>query len=403
MPHPTRLVAVLVPPHYSYHRGVLHGISSFVKQTEHPWSVYMEYDTQVRLPDLSHWDGDGIITSFNNKNVIKSLARKDIPIVGLGTGGYKPIDESIPYAYVGSDHRDISRLAFEHFYNLGLRRFAYCGATASCDKSWSDRRGQAFREFTEEAGCHCDLFTASLKFRPNTWSQVLERIQRWLKSLSPPVGLMASCDRRGRLLLDALRAMGANVPEDFAVIGVDSDPILCNLSLPPLTSVRPDTHRIGFLAAELLHRMISGEHLSEQLFSVKAVGVDERRSTDLLAIEDDEIASVLRFIRKHACDPIQVGDVLKAIPLSRSTIENRFKKLLGRSIHAEIRRIQLKKAKKLLAETDLPLSVVASRAGIQTIQYLTTLMHKEIGTTPAKYRSHARTKNLDTHLAKYEI
>jgi LacI family transcriptional regulator len=193
------------------------------------------------------------------------------------------------------------------------------------------------------------------------------------------------------------------VPEDFAVIGVDSDPILCNLSLPTLTSVRPDTHHIGFLAAELLHRMMSGERLTEQLYSVKALRVDARRSTDLLAIEDDEIASALRFIRKHACNPIQVRDVLSAIPLSRSTLENRFKKVLGRSIHAEIRRIQLEKAKNLLSETDLSLPAVANRAGIQTVQYLTTLMHKEIGTTPAKYRSLVRTKSLDTNMASYEI
>jgi LacI family transcriptional regulator len=396
-------VAVLVPPRDSYHRDVLHGIYSFVRQAKHPWSVYMEYNPQVRMPNLNHWEGDGIITSFNNKNVIKSLARIDVPIVGLGTGGYQPIDESIPYAYVGSDHQDISRMAFEYFYNLGLRRFAYCGAPANGKKSWSDRRGQAFREMTEEAGCHCDLFTANLNTRLNTWPQVLKRVQYWLESLTPPVGLMASCDRRGRLLLDALRAMRANVPEDFAVIGVDSDPILCNLSLPTLTSVRPDTHHIGFLAAELLHRMMSGERLTEQLYSVKALRVDARRSTDLLAIEDDEIASALRFIRKHACNPIQVRDVLSAIPLSRSTLENRFKKVVGRSIHAEIRRIQLEKAKNLLSETDLSLPVVANRAGIQTVQYLTTLMHKEIGTTPAKYRSLVRTKSLDTNMASYEI
>lgn len=398
--HTQRQVAVLVPDRSCYHRGVLHGISSFVRHVKHQWSVYLDYDPQIRMPNLDNWDGDGVITSFIDKEVINSLASKNVAIVGLGTGGYEPIGESIPFAYVGSDHRDIARLAFEHFYNLGLRRFAYCGAPERSRNRWSDRRGQAFREIAEESQCQCSVFATSLATPPNTWPKSLKRVQRWLDSLSTPVGLMASCDRRGRLLLDALREMQANVPEDFAVIGVDNDPILCNLSLPPLTSVRPDTHGVGFLAAKLLYQMMQGERPEKQLYTVKALGIDERLSTDSLAVEDSELAAALRYIRQHACDPIQVSDVLSVIPLSRSTLENKFKKILGRTIHAEIRRIQLEKAKNLLSETNLALDVVASRVGIQTIQYLTTLMHKEIGTTPAKYRRLARTGSLDANLAK---
>ena len=60
-----------------------------------------------------------------------------------------------------------------------------------------------------------------------------------------------------------------------------------------------------------------------------------RQSTDVLAGDDAQLAQAIRFVREHACDPISVADVLRIIPLSRSTLENRFRASLGRALHAQ--------------------------------------------------------------------
>ena len=81
----------------------------------------------------------------------------------------------------------------------------------------------------------------------------------WVEALPKPVGLMACNDIRGQQVLNACRDVEIAVPEDVAVLGVDNDDVLCDLSYPTLSSVLPDTRRTGFEAAALLERMIGGE------------------------------------------------------------------------------------------------------------------------------------------------
>ena len=57
---------------------------------------------------------------------------------------------------------------------------------------------------------------------------------------------------------------------------------------------------------------------------------------------------MLRYIRDHACEGIDVPDALDAVPQSRRRLEYRFKKLLGRTPHEEIVRVRLERVKSLL-------------------------------------------------------
>ena len=43
------------------------------------------------------------------------------------------------------------------------------------------------------------------------------------------------------------------------MIGVDDDEVICELSNPPLSSVQPDTIRLGYEGAALLDAMMNGE------------------------------------------------------------------------------------------------------------------------------------------------
>ncbi len=44
------------------------------------------------------------------------------------------------------------------------------------------------------------------------------------------------------------------------------------------------------------------------------------QSTDVFAIDDPKIQQVLRFIREHASEGIDVRDVLQAVPMARRTL-----------------------------------------------------------------------------------
>jgi LacI family transcriptional regulator len=144
---------------------------------------------------------------------------------------------------------------------------------------------------------------------------------------------------------------------------------------------------MGYEAAALLDRLMSGRKVSQLHFVVEPEGVVTRRSTDTLAIEDADVAAAVRFIHENACKRIQIDDVVRRVGVSRSTLKSRFRAVMGCSIHAEIQRIRLERAKQLIADTDLPLKQIALQAGFQYVQYLTRLFRSRVGLTPAKFRS----------------
>lgn len=124
---------------------------------------------------------------------------------------------------------------------------------------------------------------------------------------------------------------------------------------------------------------------------VPPIGIATRQSTDVVAVEDRATAMAMRFIRDHACDGINMKDVLRAVPQSRRRLENQFRRLFGRTPHGEILRVQLARARQLLLQSDLPLPVVAERAGFKHSEYFSVVFKKQVGLPPSQYRAQNRT------------
>ncbi len=204
--------------------------------------------------------------------------------------------------------------------------------------------------------------------------------------LPRPVGIMACYDIKAQQVLDVCRELDLAVPEQVAVIGADNDELLCNLSDPPLSSVVPNSQRAGYEAAGFLDRMMSGQKVKSDAVLVRPLGIETRQSTDTLAIEDAEIAAAVRFIRRHADTGINVGDVLKEVPLSRRVLESRFRKILGRTPHEEIVRQRIGRIQQLLSETELSLREIADRTGFEHAEYLSVAFKQATGQTPSEFR-----------------
>jgi LacI family transcriptional regulator len=197
---------------------------------------------------------------------------------------------------------------------------------------------------------------------------------------------MGANDRRAHHVLEACRACGIRVPEEVAVLGVDNDEMLCQLSNPALSSIEQGARQIGYDAAVLLDRMMQGAKPRRQHYIIAPIGIVTRRSTDVLAIEDSITTDAMTFIRSHAYTGIKVADVVRASPVSRSTLESRFKATVGSSIHAVIRKIQLDQARHLLTETNLAIKEIAANTGFRSVQHMTSLFGESFGQSPAKYK-----------------
>ena len=112
---------------------------------------------------------------------------------------------------------------------------------------------------------------------------------------------------------------------------------------------------------------------------IPPVGVITRQSTDVLAIADRYVAQALSIIRRHACSGIDVQSLLAQLPLSRRSLEQRFRRVLGRSPGAEIQRFRIEQAKILLADTDLTVEVISRRTGFNKSAYFSTAFRNRTG------------------------
>ncbi|MBO0858005.1 MAG: substrate-binding domain-containing protein [Chloracidobacterium sp.] len=202
-----------------------------------------------------------------------------------------------------------------------------------------------------------------------------------------PLGVLAANDNRGRQALEACRACNLRAPEEVAVISVDNDELLCQLSSPPLSSVEQGAKRLGYEAAALLNRIMEGKQPRQRQVVIDPIGVVTRRSTDILAIQDPKVSKAMTFIQENAFDGIKVPDVVNAVAISRSGLENRFAAVLGYTIHNAIRKVQMERVRLLISETNLPLKQVAADTGFNSVQHMTTLFAKVYGQPPAKYRN----------------
>lgn len=328
---------------------------------------------------LSHWRGDGVICRSTTSEWARIFRRRRIPVVDLND---LHLDLGLPR--VSSDMRAIGRLGACHLKERGFRHLAFCGFSG---EAWSEQRRAGFAEAAQERVAPGSVYESPWAgLRENPWEHERNEIVRWLESLPRPVGIMACNDVRGQHVLDACGHLGAAVPDEVAVVGVDNAETFCELCNPPLSSVVPNAEGIGFEAAALLDRLMAGSAAPAESLLMEPLGVVTRQSSDVFAVEDPLVARAVRFIREHACQGIKVSDLPGEVHCSRSVLERRFREHLGHSPQEELRAIQLRRVKELLTETDWTLPRIAAAAGIEHPEYLSVIFKRETGQTPGQFR-----------------
>jgi LacI family transcriptional regulator len=381
-------VALIVETSMAYGREILHGVAQYIRESG-PWTVYLEHRSlqDPAPPWLSNWDGDGIICKDVAPNS-RLIRRAGIPTVHLNDqrpGGGRPS--------IQSDHEAIGAMAAEHLLERGFAHFAFFGYPGF---DWSKRSYDGFAAAVDAVGYPCHRYRGARRVSGGhqqiAWEAEVDDASRWIASLPKPLGLMACNDFRGLQALDACRRAGVAVPEEVAVIGVDNEVLACELAYPPLSSVIPDCRRIGYEAAALLDRLMSGGPAPEATTRrIPPLGICTRQSTDVTAIADPSLAAAMTFIRERACEGIGVEDVVEHVAVSRSGLQRRFRATLGRTIHEVIAGVRIRRIKQLLVETELSLETIAERAGFTHPEYLSASFRKATGSTLAAYRrEHAR-------------
>ncbi|MGP8199211.1 MAG: XylR family transcriptional regulator [Limisphaerales bacterium] len=390
VPKRRRRVALLIESSRAYGRGLFLGIGRFVRE-HHEWSVQSdEWKWTDAFPVwLRNWDGDGVIARVETPEMAAFVRRLGVPAVDLrgSVSGF-----NLPL--IDTDDRKVAEIAAEHLMSRGFRHYAFCGFVGA---NYSDKRSHWFQEQLALSGFSCQMYAPPTR-SPETQTIGYERqgflfqehLEQWLVSLPKPIGVMTCNDIRGQQVLNLCRRLDLAVPEEVAIIGVDNDEILCDLSDPPLSSVAPDTLRIGYEAAVMLDQMMAGGTPPAKPVLIPPREIVTRRSTEVLALDDRQLVTGLRFIRDHAFDPITINEVAKVASMCRRVFERRFAAKIGRSPKAEVVRLRLEKVKQLLTDTDWNLSQIAEKTGFNYGEYLHTVFTQKIGITPGEFRRSAK-------------
>ena len=269
------------------------------------------------------------------------------------------------------DNAAIAEAAASSLMRLKPRHFAYVGARAhEMEDSHSRARERRFRQFLVKKG----LAVTSLFVDDDRFSTDLAALPR-------PVGIFAYNDITAAKVLSELHALGVQVPEQAAVIGVDNDPDICENTRPPLSSVDPDFETAGRMAVEVLSAALS-ERRRIPILKFGVSGVVERRSTQSGKTGSRMVSKAREILRRRYGERLSLELIAGELNISPRLLSLRFREITGGSVHAELEEIRLAAARRMLKSRTLPVKAVAAACGFPSLENFYRRYRRRYGTTP---------------------
>jgi len=363
-----------------YGREVLHGIFDYVRK-HRPWQ-YVTGNLEWEFPDGVQLSA--VVGMLGTGSLLKKMKRRGVPVINVSER-----QQGVGTVRVLPDNVEAGRQAAAYFVDKKFTHFAFTGPE---DYAFARMRHLGFEEHLRSCGFSCHVQNFGQGKWPIHSMDPLPEIGEWIQSLPIPCAIFASSDDHARRVLNECVRLGIRVPEEIAVLGCDNNEIECELSPTPISSVALPLRRLGYEAARMVELHLTGNTLPTEAIRLPPSGIVTRRSTDVIAVQDQTLARAVGFISAHAAEPINVSNVAKASGASRRYLERRFKTLLGRTPREEILRVRVGLAKRLLSETLLPMTEIAESAGFTDSKMMCSAFGRDTGLTPSEFRLRIRNK-----------
>ncbi|MDO4585175.1 MAG: DNA-binding transcriptional regulator [Planctomycetia bacterium] len=375
-------ILLLMGTSHGYGRQLIKGLSAYLAEQGHDADFEFRGYCEPIPTWVQNWKGDGVIVRDNSPETFTLLQEMGIPSVTVNCLNH-PSDLDV-------DEEAVAEIAVQHFAERGICHFAYF---ALCDQFWTRKRESAFQQKAKQKG---SPFFSYIRHATDTapfaaWPVAEQKkLARWLQKLPKPVGLLAAYDLHARQILQVCESQNIAIPNEIAVLGINNEEWFCGMQRPPLSSILQNGLRVGYEAARLLCHKIEGKSTPPLPLLFPPVSVELRRSTDVIAIQDEDLAEALRLIRTQIGRGIQVSDLVEQIGLSRRTLERKFKQMFGHTIGEAIHQERLKQSKILLRETDDKIGTIAKRLGFSSHTHMNHAFLAEMRISPSEYRNRFR-------------
>jgi LacI family transcriptional regulator len=329
------------------------------------------------------WEGDGILAWLGAGDDLAKFVQQ----ARLSTVDFSFRRPELKFPRVLEDHADAARLVAEHFLSRGFRHFLFY----SENDNWSyEERGRGFLRALRDADHDADWLRwhKSPVYRKDRkqWKAKRDWLASRLKESPKPLAVFAANDEQALDVLEACERAVLAVPEQVAIVGAENNLLAPDAMHTPISSVDTNLETLGYRGAELLDGLMRGRQPSERPLRIPAAGLVARKSSDLLAVNHPGVARSLRFIREHSHEPISVKDLVGVAAMSRRGLHKAFQEQLGRPPGQELHRVRIERARKLLAESDHKLEVVAGMCGYQSANSFCVAFKQSTGMSPKQYR-----------------
>jgi LacI family transcriptional regulator len=377
---PLRVALALDLTYYmKRHTDIFAGAVRYAAQLDDWMCVVDDFvEHTLTRPDLDRSPYDAIIGRATAK-LAAAAKRWRLPLVNVWRSS--PV-EGLCGVY--PDHARAGELAAEHLLSRGVRRLA----CVYRNNSFAEKLlATHFKAIADEAGCPCEMISVAIRFAHSAaaWDKTRNRIKGWLDHAVLPVGVFASLDILGRHIAQIAAENNQLVPRDVAIVSAHNEPTLCLCPEPTLTSIEYGFDHIGHEAARMMDGMLHGEMPDPPTVLVAPREI-VRHSSDFVFIDDETVSAAMQFISLNSRKPITVDDVVHQVGVSRRTLEKKFAHHVGYSVAAEIRRVRIGHAKRLLASSKLTVAQISHMTGIGVAHQLARVFRREVGLSPLEYR-----------------
>lgn len=380
----TKRIGIFIEIEHSTRRETIRGLIRHASKAFR-WEFDLHWPPDYRWRERLKGHFDGLIAWPQKESHVEFLETFRRPLVCIGAIG-SPRHPRIDY-----DNVKVGKMAAEYFIERGIKQLGVL--IGDNHTSYRQQRYEGFRLEAEKRNIPCELFCYFvLSHEHHDWNHFKKRISQWLKEAPGTCGLLVDTDFAGMSVLRIAREIEADVPDQLAVLGVGADDLMCSISVPPLSSVVLPGEELGRNAAQLMEKCLNGKKMTPQVCIIDPLRIDERGSSNVQATDDKLVVRTLQFIKEHESHAISIQDILSNIPLSRRSLEIRFKNAVGRSLQKEIWRVHIEKAKKLLASTSFPMPDIAEQSGFIDAQRLSEVFKRETGVSPMSYRKKHRSQ-----------
>jgi LacI family transcriptional regulator len=360
---------------YRLHRG----IEKFAQ--EHGWFLSANLAREKIIP--WGWEGDGVLAWLGAGDDLADFVKR----IGKPTVDFSFRRAHLHFPRVLEDHVHAAELVSEHFLSRGFTQFLFYSEA----DNWSyEERGHGFLNALKRAGHNCTWLRWHKSSVYRTDREQWQRRRGWLaahiKKEVKPLAVFAANDEHALHVLEACESANLAVPEQVAIVGAENYLLAPDAMHTPVSSVDTNLEMLGYRGAALLDDMMNGKPEPKEPIRVPAAGLIVRKSSDLLAMNHKGVANSLRYIWGHCHEAIGVDDLAAVAAMSRRGLHKAFMEHLGRTPGQELQRVRIERARRLLAESDHKMEILASMCGYQSANSFCIAFKQATGMSPRQYR-----------------